>query len=250
MTTEVGGLAGHIDVKPSLLAAQQRTWEHLGRTGTHLRGDERVAAMAEVRSAPTCELCIARRGALSPESVDGDHQSTTTLGPLETEVVHRLTTDPGRLRRAWFDGLVTSGLPARRYVELLSVIALTAAIDRFRLALGLPLLELPAPGDGTPDETMWPEIESDAAWVPLIRSDAAPPELAEAWLLEEIGMDPPNVLRVLSSVPAEQIAYLDLFEHMYVARRDLLDWSVGTSISRGQMELLATRVSALNECFY
>ena len=58
-------------VRDDITAAQRRAWDRLGRAGTWLTGAERIAVAAEARNALDCDLCQARKAALSPNAVHG-----------------------------------------------------------------------------------------------------------------------------------------------------------------------------------
>ncbi|MDP6255488.1 MAG: alkylhydroperoxidase-related (seleno)protein, partial [Alphaproteobacteria bacterium] len=97
-------------VREDITAAQARTWEKLAQPGTWLSGAERLAIAAEARHAQDCQLCWERKDALSPEAVRGSHDTLSQLSALEVEQIHRIRTDPGRLSRAWFLGLLEAGM--------------------------------------------------------------------------------------------------------------------------------------------
>jgi hypothetical protein len=59
-----------------------------------------------------------------------------------------------------------------------------------------------------------------------------------------------NVIRALSLVPDEVRGLKDLSAAHYLAMDEMIDLDKGRSIDRRQVELIAGRVSALNECFY
>jgi hypothetical protein len=59
----------------------------------------------------------------------------------------------------------------------------------------------------------------------------------------------PNVGRALSLVPRDNQSFFALVGSMY-ALRDFQDLVWDRPLSRPQVELVAARVSALNECFY
>ena len=56
------------------------------------------------------------------------------------------------------------------------------------------------------------------------------------------------VIRAMSLVPDEVRGSIDMSRHFYI--ENLSDLRQGTSLSRPQIELIASRVSALNECYY
>ena len=59
-----------------------------------------------------------------------------------------------------------------------------------------------------------------------------------------------NVIKAMSLVPDEVRGLQDLSAVHYLPLPDLMRMSSSRSIDRGQIELIAGRVSALNECFY
>ena len=77
----------------------------------------------------------------------------------------------------------------------------------------------------------------------LLPEDAAGPEKGLYGGLPMV----PNIMRALSSVPDHVRALLDWMGSHYVSVSDL---SEERAIDRLQIELVASRVSALNECFY
>ncbi len=60
-------------IREDLVQCFRHTWEKLGRPGTWLTGEQRVAVAREVRNAATCRFCADRKAALSPFSVSGQH---------------------------------------------------------------------------------------------------------------------------------------------------------------------------------
>src|SRR6185312_15184043 len=125
-------------------------WETIETPGTWWTGAERVAIAAETRHALTCPLCAARQEALSPALVSGNHASLGALAVAAVEAIHRIRTDPGRIGAGWYRRVLQQGLDADRYAELVSVAAVTVAIDTFRHGLGIDALPLPAPQSGAP----------------------------------------------------------------------------------------------------
>lgn len=105
------------------------------QTGTWLRGAERVAVRKEVRNAAACELCAMRKSALSPYAVDGQHDSLGDLAENFVEVIHRITTDSGRLTLRWFESVIARGLSEETYVELVGLVATAIILDSYATGL-------------------------------------------------------------------------------------------------------------------
>ena len=60
----------------------------------------------------------------------------------------------------------------------------------------------------------------------------------------------PNIMRALSLVPDEVRALRTATSSHYVPVADIPDVTVRRTLDRTQMELVAARVSAINQCFY
>jgi hypothetical protein len=240
--------AAPIPVRVDLAAAHERAWERIGRPGTWWDGAERVAIAAETRHAPACPLCRRRREALSPGAVEGRHDSLGDLPDPVVEVAHRLRTDPARLGERWFRELIAAGLGEEQYVETVSVVAHVVAIDTMARGLGLDPPPLPAPRPGPPSRYRPAGARPGGAWVPWIE----PADLGA----QEDGIYPPgrpaaNIMKAMSLVPEEVKSFFDLVSHQYQGPLAMRDFAHEyRAISHAQIELLAARVSALNQCLY
>lgn len=246
--------AGRIDyaqaglpVRAEIPDAHRRAWRHLARPGSFLSGAQRVAVAAEVRRAWDCALCRERREALSPESVHGEHETATDLSDAAIEMIHRVTTDPGRLSRRWFDSLRAGGLGDGEYVEILGVLVSTISIDQFCRGLGVPLHALPEPEPGSPSGRRPAGLVDDGAWVPMVDPRRTGAEERDLYPLGRTG----NVMRALSLVPDEVRNLMQLSQAHYLRQEQMMDLTRGRgALDRAQVELVAARVSALRECFY
>jgi hypothetical protein len=226
---------GPVPVRDDIAAAHRAAWERLAKPGTWWTGRDRVAIAAETRAARTCERCRNRKVAVSPSSVGGEHDQVSDLAEPVVDAVHRIATDPSRLTERWYRDLLDGGLTDGEFVELVGVASTVVGIDTFNRALGLPAPDLPEPGDGGPTRVRPPNVEVSGHWVPAVSSS----EVAGA-----------NIRRALTLVPAEAEAFEQSAGAMYVALDDIMTFDRDRGISRPQMELLAARVSALNQCFY
>ena len=137
-------------VRANLSTSHAEAWGWIAAPGTWLTGAERIAVAAEVRQAHDCALCRDRKEALSPFAIDGRHDGRHQLAENEIEAIHRLATDPGRLRRQWLEDLFAAGLGEGAYVEIAALVAMTMMMDSFSRALGVPETPLPAPVGGEP----------------------------------------------------------------------------------------------------
>ncbi len=236
-----------IAVRDDLVAAHDRAFARLASAGTWWTGAERIAIAAMVRAAARCRLCRDRRTALSPGFVAGEHDGDDGGLPASAvDAAHRIASDPARLTRKWFDGILASGLGEGRYVELLGVVATLVNIDAFCRGIGAPLHPLPTPRPGEPRRHRPKAARREGAWVAMLPQGQ--PEGGEADLWDG---RTPNVIRALSLVPDEVRGLKDLSRAHYLTLEEMMDLSRGRgSLDRRQVELLAARVSALRECFY
>ena len=237
-----------LTVRRDLVDAQARAWRSLGRPGTWWSGAERIAIAVEVRAAARCALCLARKAALSPYAIAGVHDGPGVLPPAAIEAAHRIATDPGRVKRAWFHQLMADGLGDAPYVELLGVVTTVVGIDAFCRGIGVPPHPLPPPVPGEPPRTRPRAARDEGAWVPTIPGGAAEGENAD--LYADIPGPVPNVIRALSLVPDALRTLKDLGAAHYMSPAEMTDLRHGRSLGRAQIELIAGRVSAVRECFY
>ncbi len=236
-----------IPIRQDLQDTHRYLLAHVSAPGTWWTGAERVAIAAESRQATACRLCHDRKAALSPEAVGGPHDTCTDLPAVVGDVVHRIRMDPARLSRAWFERVVDGGLDVTHYVELVGVLTLVTGIDFFARSLGLAPFPLPAPAPGRPSRHRPASAKPSGAWVPMIAPEDA--DGPEADLYAGLPMVP-NIMRALSLVPDEARVLRRSSDAHYVPAAQISDPSVRRNLDRMQMELVAARVSALNECFY
>ncbi len=237
-----------VAIREDLAEANRSAWARIARPGAWWSGAERVAIAAEVRNAASCALCKARKDAVSPNAVKGDHDSNGELPAAAVDVIHRVVTDQARLSKDWFDATLASGLSQGHYVEIIGVLVSIVSIDSFHRAAGLPPEELPESQPGDPSSYRPEGAVEGEAWVPMLvpgRVSAAEADLFDA-------PRAPNVLRAMSLVPDAVRGLRELSTAYYVGLVDVPDPAAtgNRAISRQQMELVAGRVSALNECFY
>ncbi len=236
-----------VPVRDDILAAHRSAWRRLARPGTWWTGSERVAIAAEVRSAWQCSLCARRKAALSAAAIDGEHDALGALRDAAVDAIHRVVTDPGRLSRPWFEKTLASGLSDAEYVELIGVVVTVVSIDSFCRGLGVPLHPLPEAEPGEPTRRRPPGARAGEAWLPMIPNAGAARDDADIYAGAPTV---PNVIRALSLVPDEVRGLRELSTAHYLPVEQIVDPTASRSLDRTQIELIAGRVSALNECFY
>lgn len=147
-------------------------------------------------------------------------------------VAQWITVSPQSVDRGWASDQVAT-LGAERYVETVAVTATVVAIDRFADAIGAEVAPLPDPQPGTPTGERAAEVVDIGAHVPI---DAT--------------AQGANVGRAMSLVPAANRLFFALEQRMYASGDEFWNLTWDRPLSRPQVELIAARTSALNECFY
>ena len=105
-----------MSIRGTIAVSHERVWQYLESPGTWLTAAERVAVAAELRVARSCELCIARKAALPPAAVRGEHEGTPAgLSATWVELIHKLVTDPGRIARGWVKSLLSKNMVNTEY---------------------------------------------------------------------------------------------------------------------------------------
>jgi hypothetical protein len=243
---EISYEASPVPVRDDIAASQRRAWKRLAGPGAWWTGAERVAIAAETRNARRCKLCAERRAALSASAISGDHDEIGGLPKAAVDAIHRITTDHGRLSKAWFEQTLADGLEDGQYVEIVGVVVTVVSIDSFCRGLGVPPHPLPQPVAGEPSRYRPTGASRGTAWVPTVGFLGARGPEADLYDGKPTG----NVIAALSLVPDEVRTLKDLSATHYLSPERMLDFSAGRSLDRAQIELVAARVSVLNECFY
>ncbi|MDW3216999.1 MAG: hypothetical protein R8F63_00190 [Acidimicrobiales bacterium] len=217
-----------LDRHTTVDAAVEEAWSGLARAGAWWTGAQRVAIAAATRAAAPRPLWekAPDLAALSREAAGA------ALSPFVAGLVERIAVEPSSLTRDDVR-VITAELGDAAYAELASVVCQVVAVDQLAAALGADVRPLPEPVAGDPSR-LRPEGMADVGGHIDMTADA-------------VG---PNVARSLSLAGDDHIRWRNLVFAMYSGDRfaDMV-WTTG-ALSRPQVELLAARTSALNECFY
>ena len=232
-----------LPLSQSLKEAHEAALANIARPGPNWSGAARLEMVRSALAALDCDLCARRKAALSPNSESGNHSGTPsgnrrspiTLSDPLVDAIHRIRTDPGRLTQSWFSEL-TAQTGQEAYVEMISVVNTSVIIDTLHRSLGLPVPDLPDPVAGEPSREAPGDVVDEGAWVPITR---APRTMADTGLPEV-----PNIFRAMGLVPAAVGLFFNTFRPHYALK------DIQLSISQAQAEFVASRVSAMNECFY
>ena len=210
-------------------SAVEHAWTGLGAPGTWWTGSERLAIVEAIRAAEPLPI-----GTPVPDLRSLPAKPDPVLSPVVTEVARRVAVDAGRIDAAWA-AVAIEALGPGRYTELVALAVTTVPIDLLCRLLGADPPPLPAAEGGEPSRIVPPGVADGEAFVPWV---------VEGWM-------GPNVARALSYVPADNVVRMRLVQAMYAdeAQFARLVWEE-RALCRPQVELLAARTSAINECFY
>jgi hypothetical protein len=202
-----------VSVRPDLRFAYTSLWGHFSRSGPTLNGGQRVALLASVR----------RRAA--GESAPGIGIESP-LGLLADTLYHDPTAVNGDLVRSAADA---SSDPST--VEVAALVSMLSSVDGTHRALAADLEPLPEPGIGDPTGEIARGLKRRRTHLPV----------------------PPGTIPVMFDLlPYEGAVYQSLFGPQYMTGREMaLDtFRRSPGLDRAQMELVSSRTSIHNECFY
>ncbi|NIP14207.1 MAG: hypothetical protein GWM88_05530 [Pseudomonadales bacterium] len=224
-----------LPLSESLRNAHDQALEKIVLPGPFWTGVERHAMAEAARAADGCALCAARKRAPLPSGAEARHDGAETLAAALVDAIHRIRTDPGRLTKRWFDS-VAAEIGEGPYVEMVSVVSSLVIVDTLHRSLGQALPALPDPVAGPPTGEPAGDVVDAGAWVPITR---APRDMADTGLPAV-----PNIFRAMGLVPRAVELFFGTFRPHYALK------DIKLSLSQAQAEYVASRVSAMNECFY
>lgn len=199
-------------VPDTIVDTFRRDWARLAAPGSRHSGAERVMIAAETRRA---------RAGEAPS-----HE----LPAATLEAARRIATSASTIRREWVEHLAAVGLPEAAYVETLGIVARTLAVDTFHRALGAELEPLPAPEPGQPTGAVNPSARPSKGFVAMARGTST-------WW-------------AVSLVPDAFEGMEEFHNTLYLSPQEMMLGNAPRLLSRPQIELVAARTSAVNECFY
>ena len=238
--------AAPVRVRDDIAAVLPLVWARIGEPGSWLTAEQRVAIAAETRNAADCDLCERRKEALSPYAVDGEHDHRGELPDTWIEVIHRIISDPGRLTEQWFRQVSDDGIAAAEYVELVGVVVCVVGIDTYCRGIGMAPAAIPAAKAGAPSPDTPEQLNTTLAWVPTLDADFDGPLQKEFYPGSTA-----HIRRALTYVPATARNFWQMANTLYMNGAQMRDFeNEYRAISHAQIELVAGRVSAINQCVY
>jgi hypothetical protein len=236
-------------IRSDIRKAHQEYWQRLSKPGSWWNGEQRIAIAAESRQASHCTYCVERKQALSPYQFEGQHETCQrVLDDNAVDAIHRIITDQTRITAHYVEQNAAAGLSKNAYVELVGIVVAMFSIDEFHRALGLPLEPLPAFETGEPSHYQPEVLSDDIGFVATVPPQGAVGAEADLWSDGRTA----NVVRALTLVPDALRDWRMLSDAQYISFASMGNFvgDPNRSINRMQTELIAGRVSAINECFY
>ncbi|MXX32342.1 MAG: hypothetical protein F4Y69_05695 [Chloroflexi bacterium] len=218
--------------------AHRRSWAMLAAPGEWWTGAQRVSIAAECR-----------RASALVDGLPDPGPGPAALSEVALFAIHKLIGDLPNVTREWYDETISAeGMSDTHYIELLGVVVHIWSVDEFHRALDIELEPLPAPIPGEPTRIRPLGAKPHGSWPATIR----PGDLGETEADIYGGAEYAANVRAAMSLHPDSVRWLsDLFDAHY------LSWiEIGGEqepfrvLTRPQRELVAARVSALNECFY
>lgn len=200
-------------VRPDLRYSYISTWNHFARPGPTLTGTQRIGLLAATRADIT-------------EQEATNLGLDKSLGWLSDTLYHNPANVDGAMVRTAADA--TSD-PAT--VGVIAIVSMLSSIDGMHRALGAELEPLPDPHSGAPTGEIRGDLKRRRTHVP------APPG---------------SIALTLDLLPSEGAAFQSLFGPQYMTGREMAfdTFLRSPGLNRAQMELVSSRTSIHNECFY
>ena len=229
-------------VRADLDAVHDSQLANMTAPGTWGTGTQRLAVIAEARKAGI-------EARLLEAPADGGASSDIELPEVAKRVIGRLAVSPKDVDEEFYNDAIGDGLSPEEYVEMVGLVSRSTDLDIFARGIGVPLRPLPAAQPGTPSRKRPVEAIQEQAWPPTVPN---PPEGGDLAMEIYGGHPKPYIVRGLSLVPEEMRLHLEMEEAQYLPLNKILEpqYEHHDGFTRSQVEIVAGRVSALNECFY
>ncbi|MEM7469354.1 MAG: hypothetical protein AAF387_21065 [Pseudomonadota bacterium] len=213
------------------------------QTGAWWSAIERFAIALESRNA-RCEA--GTQAALGNENIHNKTLTASTKDYIKSIALGGMEID------RYFAEEAIEELGEERYVELVGIVARLAHLDIFAKGIGISPLALLEPTDDVSPPQQRPSEAKDEGF--FVASVPPAPDGGGDLARWIYGGDFPaaNILRSLSLVPEEARRLNTIIDQEYCSMTQIMDmeYSPQPPLSRPQVELIAARVSALNDCFY
>ena len=214
-------------ISTEIIESFEIVWDHLGLPGSWWTGKERIGIAKEVRGSNPRKLWE-KVGELKNYAKDSDE----VLSPYVKAVVRIVANETSSINQQIYDEIINS-IGEDKYAELAAVVSQIIAIDHLCDALGIEREKFPNPQEGDPSLERPDGLVDGVAFLPTFSADKLP-----------------HVAVSLSLAQADNARRMLLVRAMYSGSSfGEMIWK-HRNLTRPQIELVAARTSALNECFY
>lgn len=230
-----------LPVRADLEAAHQTQFDRFGQTGTWGSGAQRIAVISAARRAGIDAGVLE-----APEY--GGATSDVQLPKVVQDIIAKIAVSPKDVDLDFYNAAIGSGLSDSEYTEIVGLVSFITNLDVFARGIGVPLRPLPEPQAGAPSRVRPPEAVQEQAFVPTIPNPPEGGAVAKAMY----GPFKPYIMRSMSLVPEEFNDHIALERAQYLPLEKIMDFEFNhhDGLTRPQAEVIAGRVSALNDCFY
>jgi hypothetical protein len=230
-------VAAEIEALPT---SELASFTQCGTWGSAAQRAAIAATAREARSAAGLQEAVS-------DKRDGD---TAKLPDAALQLARDVALDGTTIDREYCRQVQAEGVTEGAYVEIVGVVSRLVNLDVFARGIGLA----PRPLGETNDSNK-PTFERPSEAVDEGFFTASVPSAPEGGALAEslYGKNPAgNIIRTLSLVPEEAHRLIALVTNQYFPAAQLMDLTATGihALSRAQIEIVATKVSEHNKCFY
>ena len=234
-----------LPIREGLVRAHSETLVSFATPGHWFSGPERSAIVAEAREAR-------RKAGLQEQGPNELASYDCKLSDGVKRVARQVAVSTNHLEPQFLEQARADGLSDAEYVEVIGVVSRAVNVDIFARGIGVPIRTLPTAMEGEPSNIRPRTARDEGAWVPTVPAGLRGAEEAKLLYGSSDPQAAPFIYRALSLVPMEAAGLMKLGSAQYLGISSFMDlgFTYEPTLSRPQYELVAARVSALNECFY
>ncbi len=214
-------------VSSEIIESFQIVWDNLGKPGSWWSGRHRIEIAKEIRdsSPPSIAERIVDFSNYSNEATDG-------ITPFVKAVARKIAYESSSIDKNVFDQIVAV-IGEDQYAEIAAIASQLIPIYHLADILGYDREELPNAEPGSPSAERPDDLIEGVGFLPTFPTNGVP-----------------HVAVSLSLAQADNARRMLLVRAMY-SGKDFgeMIWT-HRNLSRPQIELVAARTSAMNECFY
>ncbi len=231
-------------VRAAISAAHEKTLQSFTAPGTWFSGAERAQIIATARRA--------RVEAGLQEATESTGDNFTEISAAVTSLACQVATDTKDLTADFYEDSLDAGLTDCEYVETVGLVARSLSVDIFSRGIGVEMRALPSVKAGEPSRVRPATATHEKAWADTVPGGSAGGDEAIYIYGTDQAEAAPFIYRSLSLVPDEAKGLVELGAAQYLEIQDFmdLDFSYDPQITRAEVEVVAGRVSAINQCFY